>query len=255
MDKEIKIFEELQKRYDFLAEKYGYNHILGIFLYGSQNYHMDLPSSDIDTKAIYVPSLTEICMNMQPISKELHYDNTHIEVKDIRLMCDMWKKQNINFVEILFTKYFIINPFYKDYWDFIVNKKQSVAHYDVQRTLVSIASQVKNTIKHEEVTGKQFANAGRLVYFLHSYIEGKSYEECLLMDKEHLAHYMEIKQSTQLYSNELELIELRKEVEHILKTKIYHDGEEELRVFLDEVFATFCKGCIKHYENLLGQCT
>lgn len=250
MDKETRIFEELQKRYNFLGEKYGYNHILGIFLYGSQNYQMDLPSSDIDTKAIYVPSLTEICMNTKPVSKELHYNNTHIEVKDIRLMCEMWKKQNVNFVEILFTKYFIVNPFYKDYWDYIVGKKTSISHYDMQRTIVSIASQIKNTIKHEEVTGKQFANAGQLVYFLQHYIKGKPYEECLIMDEEHLAHYMEIKQSTQLYSNELELVELRKEVEQLLKTKVYHDGEEGLRVYLDKVFATFCKGCIKHLEKV-----
>ena len=46
------IFKELKERYDFLVQKYGEDHILGIFLYGSQNYQLDTPNSDIDTKPL-----------------------------------------------------------------------------------------------------------------------------------------------------------------------------------------------------------
>ena len=62
------------------------------------------------------PTLDEIAAGVAPISKELSYGNRgeHIEVKDIRLMCQMWKKQNMNFLEILYTKFFVLNPKYAD---------------------------------------------------------------------------------------------------------------------------------------------
>ena len=41
-------------------------------------------------------------------------NNEHIDVKDIRLMFDNFKKQNINFLEILFTKFGIVNEKYLD---------------------------------------------------------------------------------------------------------------------------------------------
>ena len=37
--------------------------IVGVFLYGSQNYNMDGPNSDVDTKCLVVPSFEEIAFN------------------------------------------------------------------------------------------------------------------------------------------------------------------------------------------------
>ena len=44
---------------EHLNESYKYfeqNQIVGIFLQGSQNYNLNLPNSDIDTKLIITPS-------------------------------------------------------------------------------------------------------------------------------------------------------------------------------------------------------
>ena len=35
-------------------------HLIGVFLYGSQNYNADTEFSDVDTKAIYVPTLQQL---------------------------------------------------------------------------------------------------------------------------------------------------------------------------------------------------
>ena len=90
------------------------DNILGIFVYGSQNYNLDTPTSDWDTKAIVIPTFDEILFD-KPVSKEVKVqrdDNKweHCEVKDIREFIKMFEKQNINFIEILFTEYKWVNP-------------------------------------------------------------------------------------------------------------------------------------------------
>jgi len=114
---EVKIAEVLFSYYQKLLKHYPEGSILGVFLYGSQNYNFSWEGSDIDAKAIYIPTMKEIALLKQPISKEYHMSNgAHVEVKDIRLMWQMWKKQNMNFVEVLFTDYYLIHKWYTDKW-------------------------------------------------------------------------------------------------------------------------------------------
>lgn len=83
---------------------------VGLFLQGSQNYNLDYEGSDIDTKAIMLPSFSDFVLNAKPLSTtHIMENNEHVDFKDIRLMFDCIKKQNVNFVEILFTPYSIIN--------------------------------------------------------------------------------------------------------------------------------------------------
>ena len=95
------IVNRLHSDYELLANK-GYE-VFGVYLQGSQNYHLAYENSDIDTKAIVLPSFDDIVFNRQPISTTLILEtNEHLDVKDIRLMFQNFKKQNINFLEILF---------------------------------------------------------------------------------------------------------------------------------------------------------
>lgn len=233
------IFKELKERYDFLVQKYGEDHILGIFLYGSQNYKLDTPNSDIDTKVIYVPSLWEISLNKAPISKELHYKDTHIEVKDVRLMCEMWKKQNINFIEILFTDYKIINPKYERQWELFNFYKESIAYYDVKKTIISVSNQAFHTIRKDIVTNKQFVNAARLVYFLQNYVNGEKYLNCIVMPEDKLEFYRKIKENKTSFTSE-ELAQVRVHLENFTKYETLNtsDGDAARKV-LDNVMGNF----------------
>lgn len=247
------ILKEIQKRYDLLEEKYGKNRILGVFLYGSQNYKLSTSRSDIDVQAIYIPTLLEIGMNKTPISKELDYEGAHIIVKDVRLMCEMWKKQNINFVEILFTEYAYVNPFYQKLWDELKTRKEDIAHYDMQKTITSVSCQMFNTIKGGKVTGKQLANAGRFVYFLQHYIAGYDYLDCIQMDEENLNTFIEYKKSLRLYNeNDEKLTYLRKELNAFTKMRVEQEGKEILKTDLDETMGEFCIDCIIQLRNWIG---
>ena len=82
-------------------------HVLGTFYQGSGNYGLDYKDSDVDTKCLIIPTLKEIALAKQPISTtHIRENNEHIDLKDIRLYLQTFRKQNLNFLEILFTKYY-----------------------------------------------------------------------------------------------------------------------------------------------------
>lgn len=157
--KDAKIMKRVQEHYDYLTQLYPPEQILGVFLYGSQNYGTDTENSDVDTKAILVPTLEDLCLS-NPVSKEIHLPNDeHCEVKDIREMVKQFRKQNINFIEILFTKYKIINLRYANTWhEYFISQNESIARYDECKCLKSISGQAKHTIRQNPKDGKKISN-------------------------------------------------------------------------------------------------
>ena len=129
MNKKTLILKRMQEHLAEITDR-GYE-VVGIFLQGSQNYELDYEGSDIDTKAIVLPSCEDIILNRKPVSfTHVLENNEHVDVKDIRLMFDCFKKQNINFVEILFTKYMILNPKYEDLFIPMIQNNELIAHYN-----------------------------------------------------------------------------------------------------------------------------
>ena len=177
------IEERLQAHYDFVCEHYNEDQILGVFLYGSQNYNTHTFHSDVDTKAIYIPTLAELSFD-KPVSKELVLPNgEHCEVKDIREMVKNFKKQNINFVEVLFTEYYILNVKFEELWNkYFINNREKIAVYDVNVAVRSMSHQALHTIRQNPKDPKKISNALRLLYFLQGYMRGDSYIKCLQGD-------------------------------------------------------------------------
>lgn len=190
--------EKIQKTIEYWKERlfaiYGRNHILNITLYGSQNYNIDTSKSDVDVKAIYIPSLPEAITNNNWLSKELHDENNqHCEIKDIREMCKMYSKQNINFLETLFTKYRWDNPDYSYTHSLFNNNKEKIARCQPCYGIKSICGQGISTIKQLEknpTDGKKMAKAIYFYLFLKKYEENYPYEKCLKVDEqETFLHY------------------------------------------------------------------
>ena len=116
-------------------------HIIGIFLQGSQNYGLDYIDSDIDTKCIISPSFREIALAKKPISHtHVRPNNEHIDMKDIRLYIQTFRKQNLNFLEILYTPYYItLDPEYTIQWNRLIAKREEITHYDMVRSVKSMS--------------------------------------------------------------------------------------------------------------------
>lgn len=191
--KDKKIFDRLN---DDIKTVQDMGHkVFGVFLQGSQNYHLDYDGSDIDTKVIVLPTLEDIVLNKSPVSTtHIREDNSHIDLKDIRLMWQCFKKQNINFLEILFTDYFIVNAGYTHIWSTMQSYRERIARYNNYAGVNCIAGMVmeknaalchpyptlKDKIEKYGYDNKQLHHILRCSEFLDRYIDGVPYEECLI---------------------------------------------------------------------------
>jgi hypothetical protein len=185
-----RLMEHLAEARQYFAEE----QIVGIFLQGSQNYGLDLPGSDVDTKLIVVPSFKDICLNRKPVSTtHVRANDEHIDWKDIRLYMETFRKQNLNFLEILFTDYYWINPMYEEQWMRLVQKREEIARMNPWRAVKSmkgIAMEKYHAMEHEYPSKvdvlakwgydpKQLHHLLRVEEYLGRYIAGESYVSCL----------------------------------------------------------------------------
>lgn len=203
MKKEEFIKNRVKEHYYYIKDKYD---VVYLGLQGSQNYELDIYDeeykSDIDTKAVIIPNFEDFVYNKTPISKTIVLpNNEHIDVKDIRIMLDTFKKQNVNFIEILFTKYKIINEEYKDLFRILLDNRELIANLNrnqALRCMAGMSMEKMKALQHPYPTiidkinkygydPKQLHHILRMNDFIKKYAIGEIYEKCLIPDnKEYL---------------------------------------------------------------------
>lgn len=177
------------------AKDLGYMNERMVFLglQGSQNYGLSDAFSDVDTKLLLLPKYEDLVFNKEPLSTTHVLSNKeHMDLKDLRLFLPTLLKQNVNFIEMLFTDYYYVNSLYEQEWQKLVDAREEIARYSPARTVQAMTGIAKNkynvfTNKKSEgynaVLGydpKQVYQMGRVVEFLERYMEGKeSYAELL----------------------------------------------------------------------------
>lgn len=185
--------KQVERHYEKLVEL-GYD-VVGVFLYGSQNYELDYEKSDVDTKAIVLPTLEDIVLNRQPVSTTVDMeDNCLCDVKDIRKMFECFKKQNINFIELLFTQYYKLNPVYESLYRPMLDNAESIARYNNYASvncMSGMALEKYNALTHpypsikEKIDkygydNKQLHHILRLKDFVPRYCNGEVYRQILI---------------------------------------------------------------------------
>lgn len=195
MNREEKIMKRVQEHYDYL-QSLGYE-VVCVCLQGSQNYGLDEYSdeyqSDIDTKAIVLPPLDDFIAAASPVSTVVIMDNNeHAEVKDIRVMFDMFKKANISYIELLFTEFKIINPEWEPYIRDLFDYRTRVAAYhrnQFLRCIAGMAMEKRKALCHpypnliEKIEkygydGKQLHHCVRLHNFITRFLDGEPLDTC-----------------------------------------------------------------------------
>lgn len=189
-----KIMQRVHDHLEETREAFDSSRIVGIFLQGSQNYGLQIPTSDVDTKLILTPTFKEIVFNKKPISTtHVRANDEHTDLKDIRLMFSTFRKQNLNFIEILFTPYLWVNPLFADEWNRLTAEREKIAHYSpysAVKTMKGIAMEKYHAMEHEYPSKvavlakygydpKQLHHLLRVQEYIHCYTEGESYEDCL----------------------------------------------------------------------------
>lgn len=99
-------FENLKYTENELKKR-GYKPLY-IGLYGSDNYHLNTAESDYDFKAIVAPTIKDFIKGKQ-VSTTIELPFGLCDVKNPQNMFNCWRKQNINFLEILFTNCCLFN--------------------------------------------------------------------------------------------------------------------------------------------------
>lgn len=196
----IDVYERLKEHYNE-AQKLGYE-VISCFLQGSYNYEKNFgditdDKSDVDSKCLVLPSFKDFCLGRKPVSFTHEMENgEHLDIKDFRLYLNMFKKQNINAVEILFTYYYVWNPKYINVCYRMFSNRERIARYDVKAALncmVGMAFEKQKALCHPYPTlkekiekygfdGKQLSHVYRLNEFMDKYITDESYEKCLKTD-------------------------------------------------------------------------
>lgn len=188
------VMDRVKEHYNEALTYFPEDRIVGIFLQGSQNYGLATPQSDVDTKLIVTPTFKDIAMNRKPVSTtHIRANEEHIDFKDIRFYIQTFRKQNLNFLEILYTDFAIVNPIYEKQWNRLVESREAITHFNPYRSVQSmkgIALEKYHAMEHEypskiEVLKKygydpkQLHHLVRIEDYLGRYINGESYESCL----------------------------------------------------------------------------
>lgn len=227
-----RVFEHLEEAKTLIPEK----HIVLIALQGSQNYGLDYEGSDIDTKCITTPTFKEIALARKPLSTtHVRENEEHIDLKDIRLYVQTFRKQNLNFLEILYTPYFWCPNigFYQE-WERLVKAREDITHYDPVRSVKSmmgIASEKFFAMEHHyparmawiEKFGydpKQLSHLLRVAEYLDRYLAGEPYGDCLITKQPE-------------YLKEVKLGKYSLEEAREIATKTYNDIHEKCDKFIE----------------------
>lgn len=262
------IFDRVEEHYKEALEHFSYDQIVGCFLQGSQNYQLDLPGSDVDTKLIVVPKFRDIALNSKPVSTtHIRANEEHIDFKDIRLYMETFRKQNLNFLEILFTPYSLVNSEYKQQWDRLKIAREHIARMNPWRAVKSmkgIALEKFHAMEHAypsklEVLAqhgydpKQLHHLVRVDNYLTRYIAGDKYEDCLIPTEEMKKFLLDIKRGNWELAAARELATMS--LEHVTKiadefcAQTEDKEDAEMRELLEDVSYNIMKIAVEKELN------
>lgn len=165
---------------------------------GSINYPgLSDDKSDIDSKMLTIPSFKDIVKNSKPLNYvHVMQNDEHVDMKDVREYFKIFRKQNINFTEILFTDYYICNNLYIEYWDDLRKNAEVFVHMNPYRTLKCCKGMIfekAHALEHRYPSrlyyidtygydGKQLQHALRILEFAEKFVKGYPYKDCLTVD-------------------------------------------------------------------------
>ena len=239
--------------------------VVGIFLYGSQNYNLNYEGSDIDLKAIVIPSINDIVFNNKPISTTIDISDGLCDIKDIRLMVQSWRKQNVNFMELLFTEYSYVNPLFYEFFRPLLAAREMIVRYNEKRAVDCLRGFVYEKYyrlfrdtpsQHDEVTkygyaAKQLVHMERLASLLEHYMKREPYMECLMVSPEERQKWIDLK----TYSpNPLSVDEVKERSQKVIEIvednilnaeKYYGFTPSPQNEEVDRILNTFIEKCLK----------
>lgn len=195
-----RITQALQRYHDRVSHS---REVMFTALYGSQNYGLDTPESDVDAYSVTVPSRHELIFGCpsgeNPVkstpSNSYCYSTGKVTVKDVRQMMDAYVKQSINFCETLFTPHIIINPRYATEVAELRAHAEKIASADLYQQLRTTEGMLQNqmmkahaptapTIADSPTRMKCLARTMHCWQFIQRRSKGTTFADALVEDEE-----------------------------------------------------------------------
>jgi predicted nucleotidyltransferase len=276
--KDMKLWDRLMEHWVDALKLYPLDRIVCLVLQGSQNYGLADEESDVDSKLLLVPTLDEIIFNKKPVSTtHVRENEEHIDAKDIRLYWQCFRKGNINFVEVLFSEYYIVNPMYEDLWEEMRDMAEQIARVNPLAACKAIMGHIQekyHAMEHRypsrahiidkfDYDPKQLQHLVRMTDFLTEFIkEEYSYKDIMTLQpmiKEYREDYqkwlMDVKRGRAYDLEAARIIAdsyLKTAEDALNRAKAMYDGIENgnISAFMDEVLAEMVKiGIRKELEE------
>ncbi|PAV30319.1 hypothetical protein CIL05_07565 [Virgibacillus profundi] len=194
-----KLINNLSEQKEIL-ESQGYS-VAYICIYGSQNYNLDIHTddyqSDIDMKAIIVPTLDDLIQDSKPVSTVVDTEWGQCDIKDIRLYFKTLLKANPAYIETLYTDYYVVDSKFDNEFEQIFNLRDNLvetlkaqmirAMYGMMKEKEKAMCHPYPTIAHKiekyKFDGKQTHHILRLWLMMEDYYNhGKNMKECMYPD-------------------------------------------------------------------------
>ena len=191
-DRDVKLYNRVFDDYRFLKDECKFE-VLGVFVFGSQNYKVDTETSDIDTKAVIIPNLEDL-ISGKSITPTYQRSDGELHVYDIKSFHESLVKQAPNFVECLFTGYRYLDMEYWPYYQDIIKYREEIARGNVSRTYRSLKGTIQNKekklftampsnaekVKRYGYDNKAFSDIMRMQEFIIRYLNNVPYKDCLI---------------------------------------------------------------------------
>lgn len=163
------------------------------------NYNLWDEESDVDTKLLMIPTAYDLFLDKKHLNKvEIMDNDEHCTVKDFRDYFKILHKANINFLEILCTEYYVVNPQYKIYWEYLRKHCDDIANLNPQKLIFSSLGMAMEKAKkichdspanHELIekygyVAKELQHIMRLYLFVKRYlVDGAPFSRAIWVDR------------------------------------------------------------------------
>ena len=192
---DLEIRNKVQLHYNETLNHFGERAIPWVtMLFGSQNYGLDTPLSDVDTKTMLIPPVNDFILGKEKISKDFFTSTGEVaQCKDFRKMFGEYLKGNVNFLETLYTEWYTVHPLLSDFFIRLRRERDLIANSQPVKLMnmcAAMARQKGKMFSHptpatQEVINKHGYNPKELVHIcrleslMRMYCQGQKFESVL----------------------------------------------------------------------------
>ena len=178
---------DLKQHIDFFEHEYPQDRLFVFSPVGSWNYNCADEYSDVDTKFIVVPSMTDIVNNNCDSFTHIFPNDEHCEIVDIRNFAKSIKKGNPQFLEILFSNYIEYNSeFFGEEVNILLQNREEISRCNTPNTMrafLGMADRNHQLCKirgSEDHANKWLYQLVRIEECMKKFFQGSTFEDCLV---------------------------------------------------------------------------